>query len=380
MPIKETDEKTTIKVGIIGCGMIADQHVECIKRIQGCTIQAVCDTEELMAQQLADRFHIPYIFNNVDEMLDKTSISVVHITTPPQSHFSLGRRCLEAGRHVYIEKPFTETVAEAEGLIALAVAKKLKITVGHNLQFTPEAMRMRELIQAGFLGGPPIHIESIQCFSHDEPTYGRTVLGDPNHWVRRLPGSLLHNLISHGVSKIAEFMVGNNPKVLSVSLISPYLKQIGQTDIVDEVRAIIRDEVDTTAFFLFTTQFGAGSNELRLYGKTGTLVLDNTYRMILKKSPSRQKSYMRYFFGPTIQAGEYVGNSIRNIKSFIKKEFHMDYGMRKLMELFYAAIRDDKPEPISHEEILWTARIMEAIFQKLPDCQDRNNELLAQNG
>ncbi len=77
--------------------------------------------------------------------------------------------------------------------------------MGHNLQFAPEAIRLRQLVRDGFLGGPPVHIESIQCYSHDDPTYGKAVLGDPNHWVRRLPGSLLHNLISHGVSKIAEY-------------------------------------------------------------------------------------------------------------------------------------------------------------------------------
>jgi predicted dehydrogenase len=355
-----------IRVAIIGCGFIADQHAAQLRALPACKIVAACDTEELMATQLADRFHIQQVFTDAGEMLGKIRPDAVHITTPAQTHFSLGRMCLEAGCHVYLEKPFTETTAEAETLIHLAQEKQRRITVGHNLQFSPEAIRMRELVKAGFLGGPPVHMESVQCYSHDEPTYGRAVLGDSNHWVRRLPGSLLHNLISHGVSKIAEFLAGDYPDIISLSFSSPYLRQLGQTDIVDEVRATIQDNQGTTAFFLFTTQFGAGSNELRLYGKSGILVMDNTYRTVVRIRPSHHKSYLRYFLAPWTHAREHARNSFRSMKLFARNDFYMDYGMKKLMELFYSAIRDNKPDPISSAEILRTSRIMETIFEQMP--------------
>jgi len=360
------DDQTMIRVAIIGCGFIADQHAAQLRALPDIEIAAACDTEELMASQLADRFHIPQIFTDAEVMLRTVQPDSVHITTPAQSHFPLGRMCLEAGSHVYMEKPFTQTTAEAEELIRLARKKQRRMTVGHNLQFSPEAIRMRELVRSGFLGGPPIHLECTQCYSHDEPTYGKAVLGDPRHWVRRLPGSLLHNLISHGISKIAEFLAGERPEIISLSFSSPHLVRLGLTEIVDEVRALIRDERGTTAGFLFTTQFGAGSNELRLYGRSGNLVMDNTSRTVLSIRPSPYKSYMRYFFAPWSQARESMRNSIRNMKLFARNEFHMDYGMKKLMELFYAAIRDDRPDPLPAEEILRTSRIMETIFEQMP--------------
>jgi predicted dehydrogenase len=354
------------RVAIIGCGFIADQHADQLRSLPYCEITAACDTEGLMARQLADRFHIPHVFTSADEMLRIVRPDAVHITTPAQTHFSLGRICLEAGCHVYMEKPFTETTAEAEELIERSLKSGLRITVGHNLQFSPEALRMRELVRSGFLGGAPVHLESIQCYSHEEPTYGRAVLADSGHWVRRLPGTLLHNLISHGISKIAEFLVGERPSVISLSFNSPYIRGIGQLDIIDEVRAIIQDEAGTTAFFLFTTQFGAGSNELRVYGPDGILVVDNTYRTVLRLRPSGQKSYLRYFFAPWTHAHEHMRNSFRNIRLFARKEFHMDYGMKKLMERFYLAVRGGRPDPIPTDEILRTSRIMESIFEQLP--------------
>lgn len=354
------------RVAIIGCGMIADQHADQFRYLPDCELVAVCDTEELMARQLADRFRIPNVFTDAKEMFRRVALDSVHITTPAQSHFPLAQLCLEAGCHVYVEKPFTLNAAEADELLHRAQAGCRRITAGHNLQFSPEALRLRQLVREGFLGGPPLHVESIQCFSHDEPTYGRGVLADPHHWVRRLPGSLLHNLISHGIAKIAEFLHGDSPEVVSISFSSPYLIEHNHGDIVDEVRAVFRDRHGTSAFFLFTTQFGAASNELRLFGKAGNLVLDNTYRTVTRIQCSPYKSYLRYFLAPLAQGREQAHNTIVNIRQFCRKEFQMDFGMRKLMELFYRAIREGGPDPIPGTEIRRTAKLMDAIFSQMP--------------
>ncbi len=204
-----------IRVGIIGCGKMADQHALQIRRIPGAEIVAVCDSEPLMARQMAERFDVRQHFANVQEMLGSAKPDVVHITTPPPSHFHLGKVCLEAGCCLYIEKPFTLTTAEAEELIQFAREKGLKLTAGHNAQFTHAMMRMRELVHGGYLGGPPVHMESIYGYSFGDASYAKALLGNADHWVRKLPGSLLQNIISHGVSKIAEFLSGDNPAVIA---------------------------------------------------------------------------------------------------------------------------------------------------------------------
>ena len=146
-----------LKIGIVGCGKIADQHVDAIHRISDCEVVALCDREPLMAKQLGERFGISACFSELSEMLKVARLDVVHITTPPQSHYSLAKQCLESGSHVYLEKPFTITAGEAESLIRIAERCDLKITAGHNLQFTPETLEMRQLLSEGFLGGKPVH-------------------------------------------------------------------------------------------------------------------------------------------------------------------------------------------------------------------------------
>ena len=353
-----------IKVGIIGCGKIADQHAEAIKRIAGSQIIGVCDTEELMAKQLFERFDVKHYFSHVNELLD-TRPDVVHITTPPQSHFKLGKQCLDAGCNVYIEKPFTLNTAEAEELIKLAEKKNLKLTAGHNAQFTHAARRMRKLIKEGFLGGPPVHMESYYCYNLDDPRYAKALLGDKEHWVRILPGKLLHNIISHGISKIAEYLTSDCPTVIAYGFTSPLLESINETDIIDELRVIIKDESPTTAYFTFSSQMRPVLHQFRIYGPKNSLIVDDDHETLIKVRGTKYKSYLDQFIPPFINGKQYLANSYQNIANFIKSDFHMDSGMKFLIESFYRSISDDTPLPISYKEILTTSKIMDTIFAQI---------------
>ena len=188
---------------------MADQHAIQILRLSGVELVATCDTEPLMARQMAERFNVPAWYTDVDEMLASARPDVVHVTTPPQSHLSVGRKCIAAGAHAYIEKPFTLNTADAIELIELANQKGVRITAGHNAQFTHAMCQMRCLINEGYLGGRVVHMESLYCYEFGDPGYAKALLADKDHWARKLPGSLPQNIISHGVAKIAELMKGD---------------------------------------------------------------------------------------------------------------------------------------------------------------------------
>ena len=177
-----------LKVAIIGCGKIADDHASQIPRVPGCKIVAVCDREPLMASQLSERFGIARQYSDIKQLLDDARPDVVHITTPPQSHFDVARLCLQAGCHVYVEKPFTLFEDEARTLVDVAERNGLKITAGHDDQFRHAARRMRSLVKSGFLGSDPVHMESYYCYELGRTGYAGAFLSDKEHWLRRLPG------------------------------------------------------------------------------------------------------------------------------------------------------------------------------------------------
>jgi predicted dehydrogenase len=355
----------TLRVALIGCGKIADQHALAIRRIPDCQIVSLCDRELLMAKQLGERFGISECFSDLSEMLRASRPDVVHITTPPQSHYTLARECLQEGIHVYLEKPFTVTAAEAELLIQLADRRDLKITAGHNLQFTNEMLKMHQLVQQGFLGGKPVHLESSFSYDLGDISYVGAFLGNRRHWVRQLPGQLLHNLVSHGLAKLVEFLDDELVEIVAWADQSPRLRKLGGEEIRDELRVLIRDKSGTTAFFCFSTQIKPVLNELRIFGPTNSIVVDHVSGSLIRNKNRPYKSYLIYFAPPLQSACEHLGNAGSNIINFLRRRLYQDFGMKELIERFYNSVRTGGPPPIPYREIILTARIMDEIFAQI---------------
>ncbi len=354
-----------LRVAIVGCGKIADAHAAQIQRIKGAEICGVYDREPLMARQLYERFPVAGYYSDLSELLEKARPDVVHITTPPQSHFGIAKFCLQSGCHVFVEKPFTVYASEACELVELANRAGLKITVGHDAQFSHAARRLRELVRSDFLGGAPVHMESYYCYNLSNMSYAKALLGDRRHWVRGLPGKLLQNTISHGIARIAEFLASESPQVIATGFVSPLLRQIGENEIVDELRVIILEEGRTTAYFTFSSQMRPVLHQFRMYGPKNGLFLDEDQQTLIKLHGNPYKSYLEKFVPPVMFAGQYLSNLEKNLGAFIRNDFHMKSGMKYLIESFYRSITDDAPVPIPYHEILLAARIMDAIFSQL---------------
>jgi predicted dehydrogenase len=354
-----------LRVAIVGCGKIADSHAEQILRIQGCEIVGVCDREPLMAKQLYERFPVKSYFSDLQQLLEEAQPDVVHITTPPESHFSIARLCLEFGCHVYVEKPFTLYEADARDLIDLAIAKDLKITAGHDDQFSHVARRMRTLVQQGFLGGSPVHMESYYCYELGSSAYSRALLDDKSHWVRRLPGKLLQNIISHGIARIAEYLTTASPSIMVHAFTSPLLREMGETEIIDELRVLVSEQEHTTAYFTFSSQMRPSLHQFRIYGAKNGLILDQDQETLIRLRGTKLKSYLEKFSAPLTFAKQYCENVTTNFGTFMIRDFHMKSGMKYLIESFYRSITEGEPLPIPYREILLTARIMDSIFAQL---------------
>ncbi len=353
-----------LKIAIAGCGKVADQHMYAIHRIPACEIVALCDREPLMARQLGERCGVSACFSDLKEMLHVVSPDVVHITTPPQGHYSLAAECLNAGSHVYVEKPFTITAGEAEALVQLAEDRGLRATVGHNYQFTLEMLEMRRLVKGGFLGGKPVHLESYWSYDLGDLRYASAFLSNRTHWVRQLPGQLFQNIISHGIAKLTEFLDDELVEIVATAHQSEQLRSLGAGDVLDELRVLIRDKMGTTAFFCFSTQI-KGLNQLHLHGPAGSLRADIITGSLIRNRTRSYKSYLTYFVPPLKNAREHLRNLRLNITNFIRQRLYQDFGMKELIERFYHSIRTGGDPPIPYREIILTARIMDEIFAQI---------------
>jgi predicted dehydrogenase len=364
-----------LKVGIIGCGKIATAHVSQIRKFRFAQVIGACSRDSARARQFTERHSVPRFFETLSVMLEDGRPDVVHITTPPDSHFSIARQCLEHGSHVYVEKPFTLDAHECSALIALASVKQLKLTVGHNQQFSHAARRLRSQVLGGYLGGPPVHMESHYGYDLGDQVYARALLHDRNHWVRALPGQLLQNVISHGIARIAEFLQSDEAAVVAIGSVSPYLRARGETELLDELRVVIAEPAGATAYFTFSSQMRPLVHEFRIYGPRNGLLLDQDHDVLLRLRGEKFRSYANTFLPPLMLAAQYSANVAGNTMRFAAGKLHANSGLQYLIGAFYRSIREEAPVPIPYPEIVRSARIMDRIFEQLRRSRSQNVDM-----
>jgi predicted dehydrogenase len=141
-----------IRVGVIGYGYWGPNIVRNFHTHDFSEVTMVCDKNAKCADRLRKVF--PSIKFSVDEndILNSADIDVVAVVTPVWTHYELAKRALENGKHVFVEKPFTCSVVQAEELIELADRKNLKIMVDHTFLFTGAVKKIKELVNKKELG------------------------------------------------------------------------------------------------------------------------------------------------------------------------------------------------------------------------------------
>jgi predicted dehydrogenase len=354
----------SLKVALVGCGKIADAHVEEIEKLDGlAAVVGVCDLERLMAEQVAVRYGISHYYDRYDRMLAELKPDVVHITTSPQSHLFLAKQALDAGCHVYVEKPLTLTAADTADLIAYAERRRRKLTVGYAYYFDPLAQEMRRLRDAGFLG-EPVHVESFLGYNLAGP-FGSAILGDANHWVHRLPGKLFQNNIDHVLNKVVEFFDADEiPRIQSSAIVRREARfGDARDEMPDELRAVLQGR-RVSAYCTFSSHARPAGHFVRIYGTKNTLHLDLDKHLLISDSGPLPSALGRLV--PAFkQALSCYRGGMKNLRSFRKGQFQFFAGMNELFRLFYRSILDDAAPPIAYNRIQRTADMMDAIFQQI---------------
>lgn len=136
------------QVGVVGVGKWGQHLVKTFDSLG--VLAAIIDSDIPKGQMLADRYHVDY-YQDISDVFNK-DISALAIATPVFSHYELAKKALLAGKDVFVEKPITTQVHEAEELIELAKINNCILMVGHLLLFQPAIQFIREFLVAGKLG------------------------------------------------------------------------------------------------------------------------------------------------------------------------------------------------------------------------------------
>ncbi|MBE7043675.1 MAG: Gfo/Idh/MocA family oxidoreductase [Ruminococcaceae bacterium] len=156
-----------MNIGIVGCGNISGIYFKNLTEIfQNVTIYACADLDEEKVKKAAEEWKVPHIMT-LEEMLSCDEIELILNLTTPQGHYPINKKCLEAGKHVYVEKPLALTYEQGKELVELAQSKNLYIGCAPDTFMGAGIQTARKLIEDGFIGTPVAASAFMMLHGHE---------------------------------------------------------------------------------------------------------------------------------------------------------------------------------------------------------------------
>jgi predicted dehydrogenase len=189
--------KETLRVAVVGCGYWGPNLIRNFSATPGMEVAYACDLDPQRLAEMSRQFKVTRTTSSVGEILEDPEVDAVALATPLPSHVTLGEAVLKAGKHLWVEKPLTATVKEAEHLAALARERDLRLFVDHTFLYTPAVRKLRELFTSGEMG-ELLYFDSVRI----------------NLGLFHETDNVLWDLAPHDLS-IAQYVMGRLPREVS---------------------------------------------------------------------------------------------------------------------------------------------------------------------
>jgi predicted dehydrogenase len=322
------------------------QHARAIGRIPDrARVVAVADPAPDVRGAMADAAPGATIFDSLDQLLASCDVDVVHVCTAPQTHETIAERVIRAGRHVYVEKPFTETTVGAERLIRLAEAFGVRVCAGHQLLYEAPTRKAIELLPAI---GRLVHIESYFSFRVMKRLMGpRAPLRDDLQLLDVLPHPTY--VLLHFLEQAAP---GAPLEVRSVE-VGP-----GGT-----IHALVR-RGDVTASLVMTIDGRPVESYLRLVGTNGTVHADYV-RSTVQRQIGPGANGIDKAFNPYRLARQLAIGTTTALASRVLKRQTSYPGLAEIFSAFYDSIAGTGELAVTPQSIVETVRVCERLARDL---------------
>jgi predicted dehydrogenase len=339
-----------MKAALIGAGQIARQHLACLKTLPGVELAAVCDLSPATAEAAAERYGIQAWFTDHRAMLEKVQPDVVHVTTPPTSHFRLAMDSFEAGAHVIVEKPATSTFEELKTLVRRAQDADRHLVEDHNYAFNNAPQEILRRIETGQFGAVT-HVEVLICLD----ILGPEGFADPNspHPALTLAGGAIADFLPH-LASLAHLFVGPHRTAQTV-----WTKRKPSILPFDEFRAVVDGERGTAALS-FSSSSQPDAFWLRVYGERMQATANLFETRLTFDGPRNVPKPLRPFF-----SGLEEGKNIRRAAlATLLRKFNGPGAYEGLWELLsrtYRALGEGLALPLTANDVLEVNRMVEAL-------------------
>lgn len=348
-----------LRVGIIGCGKIADGHAEQLRALDGVELVAACDREPLMVGQFIDRWPGLAGHGDAAAMLATERLDVVHVATPPDSHVALACMALDAGCHVFMEKPLALDAAGARAVLDHAALRERKVGVNYLYNFEAPALALQAMLDQGCLGDI-VHVDTSYGYNLSGD-YGIAVMADPAHWVHRLPGKLFHNVIDHVLAKVVPLLEGPVEVQARAWRMRPASGDARVDAMPDELRFLLSAANGVTVSGMVSSHARPVAHGMTVRGTRDSVELDYAARTLVRSQRQQQPSAIGRLFPAWVQASRYARQGLGNVAAFARSDFHYFQCMRVLLQRFHASIRGSAADPVPPAHILMVATLIDQI-------------------
>jgi predicted dehydrogenase/nucleoside-diphosphate-sugar epimerase len=332
-----------LRVALLGGGKMAHQHAAAVRQCREVKLVAVVDPA-VPLDELAARFG-PDVTPHADvkEMLAAIRPDVVHIVTPPATHAPLARVCLQAGAHVYVEKPFALTTEDAESVLRLADSLGLQVCAAHQVLFQDAGRVYRKHLS---MIGKIAHVESFFSF---RPVRKRTGGGGLS-----TPVDQLIDILPHPVYLLLDALpvADDQPEVSALDV-----------SIDGEVRAVVR-RGNSLGTLVVSLNARPVESWLRVMGRNGMVEADFVLGTILRH-PGPGASAPSVVLKPFSRSWQIGWGSFKAVLKLVFRRHKSYPGLAELLGLFYASIRERSESPILAAEIVGTVRVCEIVSTRL---------------
>jgi predicted dehydrogenase len=339
-----------VKAALIGAGQIARQHLACLKTLPGVDLVAICDLSPATSEAAADRYGIPAWFTDHRAMLAKVRPDVIHVTTPPTSHFRLALDSIDAGAHVIVEKPVTPTFEELKTLVGRAQDAGLHLVEDHNYLLNHAPQEILRRIKSGEFGAVT-HVEVLICLD----ILGPDGFADPNspHPALTLAGGAIADFLPH-LASLAHLYVGPHRAARTI-----WTKRKSSPLPYDEFRAVV-DAERGTASLGFSASSQPDAFWLRVYGEKMQATTNLFETRLTFDGPRAVPKPLRPLF-----SGLEEGKTIRRAAlTTLLRKFKGPGAYEGLWELLartYRALADRSALPITASDVLEVNRLVDAL-------------------
>ena len=262
-------------VAIVGCGNISSIYLENLTgRFRNVEVTAVCDMVEEKARAQAEKYGVPRVLT-FEEILADPDIDIVLNITTPQTHYSLCKRILEAGKHTYVEKPLSLTYAEGKELVELAKAKGLMIGCAPDTFLGAGIQTCRRIIDSGVIGEIIGATAFMTCHGHE------SWHPDPEFYYKRGGGRMfdmgpyylttLVNLVGSAESVAAMTSIPAPTRTITSQ---PKFGQTMEVEVPTHVNGLIRFKNGAIGNIITSFDvWGSSLPRIEIYGKRGCMIV-----------------------------------------------------------------------------------------------------------